>query len=84
MYALLDHDGTRDMGLMDMVRDQPWPCRVVIHRQPNKGRKHRNLDGAPARTTSSRKVAARYREPWLIGSHIHETAPDNSHSTGLQ
>jgi hypothetical protein len=66
LYALLDGYGTRDMGLMDTVRSQPWPSRVVIHRQPNKGRKHRNLNGVPARTTSSRKVAARYREPWLL------------------
>lgn len=66
LYELLDGDGTRDMGLMDTVRNQPWPCRVVIHRRPNKGRKHRNLDGAAARTSSSRKVAARYREPWLL------------------
>lgn len=66
LYALLDGYGTRDMGLMDTVRSQPWPSRVVIHRQPNKGRKHRNLNGVPARTTSSRKVAARHREPWLL------------------
>ena len=66
LYELLDGDGTRDMGLMDTVRNQPWPCRVVIHRRPNKGRKHRNLDGAAARASSSRKVAARYREPWLL------------------
>lgn len=66
LYELLDGCGTRDMGQMDTVRDQPWTCRVVIHRKHGKGRKHRNLDGQPARTSSSRKVAARYREPWLL------------------
>ena len=66
LYALLEGHGTRDMGRMDTVRDRPWPCRVVIHRQCGKGRKHRNLNGEPARTTSSRKIAARYREPWLL------------------
>lgn len=66
LYELLDRYGTRDMGLMDTVRSQPWTCHVVIHRKQGKGRKHRNLDGQPARTSSSRKVAARYREPWLL------------------
>jgi len=66
LYELLDGNGTRDMGPMDTVRIHPWTCRVVIHRRKGKGRKHRNLDGKPARTTSSRKVAARYREPWLL------------------
>src|SRR5699024_3649748 len=66
LYELLDGYGTRDMGLMDTVRAHPLTCRVVIHRKKGKGRKHRNLDGAPARTISSRKVAARYREPWLL------------------
>jgi len=66
LYALLEGYGTRDMGHMDTVRDRPWPCRVVIHRKCGKGRKHRNLKGEPARTTSSRKIAARYREPWLL------------------
>lgn len=51
---------------MDIVRDRSWVCRVVIHRNWSKGRKHRNLNEEPARTTSSRKIAARYREPWLL------------------
>lgn len=66
LYELMDGYGTRDMGRMDTVRKRPWECRVVIHRRRSKGRKHRNLNGEPARTTSSRKVAARYREPWLL------------------
>lgn len=66
LYALLDGNGTRDLGLMDTVRNRPWTCRVVIHRKKGKGRKDRNLNGKPARTTSSRKVAARFREPWLL------------------
>lgn len=66
LYDLLDGHGTRDMGLMETVRDHPLTCRVVIHHKRSKGRKHRNLDGTPARTTSSRKVAARHREPWLL------------------
>lgn len=66
LYQLLNGYATRDMGLMDTVRAKSLTCRVVIHRKQGKGRKHRNLNGTPARTTSSRKVAARYREPWLL------------------
>ncbi|RAP59498.1 transposase [Oleiagrimonas sp. MCCC 1A03011] len=66
LYALLDRDGTRDMGLMDTARATPWTCRVVLHRKKARGCKHRTLKGAPVRSTQSRKSAARQREPWLL------------------
>lgn len=56
----------RDMGLMDTVRAKPWTCRVVLHRKPVQGRKHRNLKGEPVRSSQSRKSAARESEPWLL------------------
>lgn len=66
LYELLEGCGTRDMGIMDTVRGDPWASRVVIHRKPSKGRKHRNLKGQPVRSNISRKSAARQREPWLL------------------
>jgi len=66
LYTLLDGEGTRDMGLMDTARATPWTCRLVLHRKKVRGRKHRNLKGAPVRSTQSRKSAARQREPWLL------------------
>lgn len=66
LYELLDHNGARDMGVMDTARATPWPCRIVLHRKKAKGRKHRNLKGKPVRSTQSRKSAARHSEPWLL------------------
>ncbi|MDN5924754.1 MAG: IS4 family transposase [Xanthomonadales bacterium] len=65
LYELI-HKGTRDMGLMDTARANPWVCRVILHRKPAKGRKHRNLKGEPVRSSQSRQSAARHREPWLL------------------
>jgi hypothetical protein len=66
LYELLIGYGTRDKGLMYTVRATPLTCRVVIHRKQGKGRTDRNLDGQPACTSASRKVAAQFREPWLL------------------
>jgi len=56
----------RDLGLMDVVRNQSLPCRMVLHAKPPQGRKHHNRQGAPARNSNSRKNAQREREPWLL------------------
>ena len=56
----------RDMGLMDTVQAKPWVCRIVLCRKLAKGRKHRNLQGEPVRSSQSRKSAAREREPWVL------------------
>lgn len=66
LYALLEGNGTRDLGLMDTVQSKPWPARVVLHRKAAHGRKHRNLKGEVTRSSHSRKSAAREREPWLL------------------
>lgn len=58
----------RDMGLMHTVRSAPWACRLVAYAKAPQGRKHRNRRDRTqvARSSSSRKAAAREREPWLI------------------
>lgn len=58
----------RDMGLMDTVRSAPWVCRLVIYAKAAQGRKHHNRRDQTqvARSSASRKAAAREREPWLI------------------
>ena len=65
LYALV-RDSPRDLGLMDMVRNHPWACRMIVHRKRSKGRKQRTRLGQPARNSHSRKNAAREREPWLL------------------
>lgn len=56
----------RDLGLMEIVRDHPWPCRMIVHGKRAKGRKHRTRQRLPARSSHSRKNAARESEPWLL------------------
>lgn len=56
----------RDLGLMDVVRNQPLPSRMVLHAKLPQGRKHHNRQGVPARNSNSRKSAQREREPWLL------------------
>ena len=65
LYALARRT-PRDLGLMDTVQRQPWPCRVIVHGKLAKGRQHRTRQGAPVRSSHSRKNAAREREPWLL------------------
>jgi hypothetical protein len=58
----------RDLGLMDTVRSAPWICRLVMYARAARGRKHHNRRDRTqvARSSASRKAAAREREPWLI------------------
>lgn len=65
VYALATR-ASRDLGLMHTVRSEPYPCRMVIHAKPAKGRKHRNRQGIPARNANSRTMAQRESEPWLL------------------
>jgi hypothetical protein len=66
LYALLEGNGTRDLGLMDTVQSKPWIARVVLHRKAAHGRKHRSPKGEIVRSAHSRKSAARESEPWLL------------------
>lgn len=65
LYALV-LQSPRDLGLMQMVRNHPWTCRMIVYGKRSKGRKHRTRLGQPARNSNSRKNAAREREPWLL------------------
>lgn len=57
-----------DRGLMETVRNKPWVCRMVVYAKAPQGRKHHNRRSRTqvARSSASRKAAAREREPWLI------------------
>lgn len=65
---VLARSAPRDMGLMDTVRGAPWVCRLIVYAKAAQGRKHHNRRDRTqvARSSASRKVAAREREPWLI------------------
>lgn len=65
MYELAQHT-PRDLGPMEIARSNPLSAHVVLHAKPPRGRKHRNRQGVPTRSSNSRKNAQREREPWLL------------------
>jgi hypothetical protein len=56
----------RDLGRYESARSNPLACRLVLVKQPRKGRKCRYPSGRQKRNTPMRKIAARNREPWLL------------------
>jgi hypothetical protein len=56
----------QDLGEVEVARYRPLLARLVLYRKEPKGRKHRTRFGDVARSSASRKAAAREREPWLI------------------
>jgi hypothetical protein len=59
---------SRDLGLWDMVRNQPVVSRLVLHFKPGRGRIDATLAGDRARNRYSRKIAKRESEPWLLAA----------------
>lgn len=58
----------RELPLMQTNRSDPISCRLVVYAKARQGRKHHNrrCPQEVARSSSSRKAAARECEPWLI------------------
>ncbi|MEZ0472996.1 IS4 family transposase [Luteimonas salinilitoris] len=58
----------RELPLMQTNRGDPLTCHLVVYAKARQGRKHcnRRRRTEVARSSSSRKSAAREREPWLI------------------
>jgi hypothetical protein len=55
-----------DLGDYETVRNHPLKCRLVLVRHAPKGRKHRYASGKVKNNSTARKIASRYREPWLL------------------
>ena len=56
----------QDFGAYETVRNNPLGCRLVLIKNPPKGRKRRYPSGKEQRNSEARKISARYREPWLL------------------
>ena len=56
----------KDLGQFDAVRNRPWPCHFALIKNKPTGRKHRYPSGKVKNNSSMRKIAQRYREPWLL------------------
>ena len=55
-----------DLGAFETVRNSPLKCRLVLVKHAPKGRKHRYASGKVKNNSTARKIASRYREPWLL------------------
>jgi hypothetical protein len=55
-----------DFGAFETVRNSPLKCRLVLVKHSPKGRKHRYASGKVKNNSTARKIASRYREPWLL------------------
>lgn len=53
-------------GAVQLVRKQPFTCRLLRYHQALVGRKHRTVHGRICRTKVSRAAARSQREPWLL------------------
>jgi hypothetical protein len=57
-----------DLGAFETVRNHPLKCRLVLVKHAPQGRKHRYASGKVKNNSTARKIASRYREPWLLSS----------------
>ena len=55
-----------DLGAYETVRNRPLRCRLVRVKHAPKGRKHCYPSGKEQNNSTARKIASRYREPWLL------------------
>lgn len=56
----------KDLGQYEAVRNQPLVCRFALIKNKPTGRKHKYPTGKVKSNSSMRKIAQRYREPWLL------------------
>ena len=60
----------KTVGACDLVRSQPFRCRLVVVKEPRKHRMHTSVWGQKVRSGHSRKQAAGHREPWLLATSL--------------
>ena len=56
----------KELGHVELTRANPLHCRLVVVRQPKRGRRKWTLTGERARSKHSEQQARREREPWLL------------------
>lgn len=60
----------KTVGACDLVRSQPFRCRLVLVKEPRKHRIDTSVWGQNIRSGHSRKQAAGHREPWLLATSL--------------
>ena len=56
----------KNLGAVELTRRNPLAVRLVVVRQPKRGRSKWTLSGERARSSHSKQHAARAGEPWLL------------------
>lgn len=56
----------KDLGEYEAVRNHPLTCRFALIKTQLAGRQHKYPSGKVTNNSTSRKIAQRYREPWLL------------------
>ena len=56
----------KELGQLELTRRNRLLCRLVVVRQPKRGRSKLTLNGQRARSGHSERQAKREREPWLL------------------
>jgi hypothetical protein len=59
-----------DLGDHQIVKGQPWHCRLMRIRRSRKGRKHLTRSGEPQRGTDDLRHRKSAREPWLLATSL--------------
>ena len=55
-----------DLGDYEAVRNRPLTCRFALIKMKPAGRQRKYPSGKVTNNSSARKIAQRYREPWLL------------------
>lgn len=56
----------QDLGVYEAVRNHPLVCRFALIKTKPTGRQRKYPSGKVTNNSSTRKIAQRYREPWLL------------------
>ncbi len=56
----------QDLGVYEAVRNRPFTCRFALIKTKPTGRQCKYPSGKVTNNSSTRKIAQRYREPWLL------------------
>jgi hypothetical protein len=56
----------KDLGVYEAVRNHPLVCRFALIKTKPTGRQRKYPSGKVTNNSSTRKIAQRYREPWLL------------------
>jgi hypothetical protein len=69
----LAHASARELGGYEIVKGQPWSCRLVLARRPRRHRDQLTRRGTPQQGSIARKARKQAREPWLLATSLPTT-----------